>query len=320
MYAVFVFYTLPCSARPLFMGANLPSATFADQKLPGKAGVDYFYPSKEDISYFTNKGMNTVRLGFIWERLQPTLNEPFNPDEAQRLDEAVQTVIRRGATVILDLHNYARYRNQIIGSAGAPEASFADFWGRLAAVYGGNDRVVFGLMNEPHDIDANQWQHAAQAAIVRIRQAGARNRILVPSSQWNNASGFVADGDIWKSVFDPAENFAFEVHQYVDSDNTGTHAECPDASVGVSTLKSVTQWMQQNKRQVFLGEFGGSAQKECLAALSHMLEYMRQHSDIWLGWTYFAGGRGWADNDILSIQPTSNEEKPQMQLLQSFLH
>lgn len=300
-------------------GVNLPSATFANHNLPGKNGVDYFYPNEEDVGYFTDKGMNVVRLGFIWERLQPVLDGPFDPDEAQRLDDAVQTILRRGATVILDLHNYARYRNQIVGSAAVPETSFADVWGRLAAIYGKNDRVFFGLMNEPHDIGASQWQQAAQAAVIRIRQAGARNKILVPSTQWSNASGFVADGDVWDRMVDPAENFAFEVHQYVDLDNTGTHAECSNSQAGVSALRPVTQWMRQNKHQAILSEFGGSAQKECLKALSHMLEYMQQQSDVWLGWVYFAGGRGWADNDILSIQPTSKEERPQMELLQRFL-
>lgn len=319
VFAMFNIYNMPCFGKPLLLGVNLPSATFASKSLPGRIGVDYFYPNEEDIDYFLSKGMNVVRLGFIWERLQPNLNESFDLDEAQRLDESVQTILRRGATVILDLHNYARYRNQVVGSAATPEASFADVWGRLAAIYGKNDHIFFGLMNEPHDISASQWQQAAQAAVTRIRQTGARNKILVPSTQWSNASGFLANSDIWKRMVDPAENFAFEVHQYVDLDNTGTHAECLNPLDGVSALKPVTQWMQQNKYQAILGEFGGSIQKECLRALFHMLEHMQQESDVWLGWVYFAGGRGWADNDILSIQPTSKEEKPQMELLQRFL-
>jgi endoglucanase len=307
------------SGKVALVGVNLPSATFAEQKIPGQPGVDYFYPNEKDIDYFLNKGMNAVRLGFAWERLQPVLYGSFDHDESKRLDEAVQAIIRRSATVILDLHNYARYRNQTIGSAAVPEDSLADFWIKLATIYRGNDHVIFGLMNEPHDIDASQWQHVAQTAIYRIRQTGARNRILVSSSQWAGASHFLEDEDVWKRFVDPANNFTFEVHQYFDANNTGTQPQCPDTSIGVAAIKSVTQWMQRNRHQVFLGEFGASGQKDCLTALSLALKTMQQQSDVWLGWTYFAGGRGWADNDILSIQPVSKDDKPQMKLLKEYL-
>jgi endoglucanase len=312
-------YGLAPWRRSMLVGVNLPSAAFGEQALPGKPGVDYFYPDETDIEYFTAKGMNVVRLGFLWERLQPALDQSLDDAEVERLDSAVRSAIRHGAAVILDLHNYARYRTQLIGSAAVPDESFADFWGRVAVIYKNTDQVTFGLMNEPHDIGAIQWLHSAQSAILRIRQTGARNRILVSSSNWDSASHFVADGDVWNRIVDPADNLAFEVHQYVDANNTGTHLDCPDTSVGIAAVRSVTQWMQENRRQVFLGEFGGSARQECLTALAQMLHFVQQHADVWLGWTYFAGGRGWADSDILSIQPTSNVDKPQMKLLSEYI-
>jgi endoglucanase len=305
--------------RPALIGVNLPSATFAERTLPGKEGVDYFYPDAPDMDYFVRNGMNVVRIGFLWERLQPVLNGPLDAREAQGLDSAVKAALRRRATVILDLHNYARYRGQVIGSEAVPDESLADFWARLAAIYGGNDEIIFGLMNEPHDIDAEQWRRAAQSAILRIRQAGARNLILVSSSRWDGASHFTADGEIWKQIADPGDNFAFEVHQYVDVDNTGTHRDCPDTRVGLAAIQAVTRWMQENRRKALLSEFGASDRTDCLAALALMLSFIQQHSDTWLGWTYFAGGRGWADDDVLSIQPVANKDKPQMELLRQYL-
>jgi endoglucanase len=305
--------------RSSLVGVNLPSATFGADKLPGRAGVDYFYPDKVDVDYFVSSGMNVIRLGFLWERLQPALGGPFDPDEMRRLDGAVRAIVRQGASVILDLHNYARYRKQAVGSPAVPDDSFADLWERLATLYAGNSQVIFGLMNEPHDIGAEQWRRAAQAAIDGIRRTGARNRILVGVPQWDSASSFVANGDVWRRIVDPADNFAFEVHQYVDRNGSGTGRECPDELAGLEAIRSVTQWMQRNHHKVFLGEFGASGRKECLAALGHMLELMQQQPDVWLGWTYFAGGRGWAADDILSIQPVSDDDKPQMKLLKRYI-
>lgn len=303
----------------MLMGVNLPSATFAKYKIPGLIEQDYFYPDEQDLSYYVDQGMNVIRLGFMWERLQPELDKPFDHDEAQRLTEAVKLAAGKRSTVILDVHNYARYRGQLIGSPSVPVISFADLWARLAELYRDNDRVAFGLMNEPYDIDPEQWRQAAQAAITSIRETGARNRILVSSTHWNSAAHFVDYGEIWQRIIDPAGNLAFEVHQYVDADNTGTQPDCPNVLVGLAAVRSVTEWMRQTNHQAFLGEFGASDRKECLSAMTNMLNFIRQNHETWLGWTYFAGGRGWRDDDLLSIAPIEGREKPQMTVLKTYL-
>lgn len=303
----------------MLMGVNLPSATFAEHEIPGLVGRDYFYPDEQDSSYYVNQGMNVIRLGFMWERLQPELDKPFDHDEAQRLIDAVRLAAGKGSTVILDVHNYARYHGQLIGSPSVPATSFADLWGRLAALYRDDDRVAFGLMNEPYDIDPEQWRQAAQAAITSIRKTGARNRILVSSTHWDSAAHFVDHGEVWQRIVDPARNLAFEVHQYMDVDNTGTQPDCPNVLVGLAAVRSVTEWMRQTNHQAFLGEFGASDRKDCLSAMAHMLNFIRQNHDAWLGWTYFAGGRGWRDDDLLSITPVDGREKPQMTVLKAYL-
>lgn len=305
--------------QPMLMGANLPSATFAAQTIPGTIDQDYFYPDASDLKYYTGLGMNAIRVGFIWERLQPELDRPLDQSEAERLEAAVRAVLDQYAVAILDLHNFAHYRGQVIGSPAVPLASFADLWARLAVMFRGNERVKFGLMNEPHDIEAEQWQQAAQAAIGAIRHAGARNLILVASAQWDGAAHFVENGDVWKRIDDPAGNLAFEVHQYLDADGSGTQPDCSKAGPALDAIQQVTQWMRGNRRKVFLGEFGVSARPDCLSALSQVLAYIRENPDVWLGWAYFAGGRGWSDDDLLSIAPVGGQEKPQMTVLRTFL-
>ena len=57
-----------------FRGINLSGAEFGDRN--GVYGQKYAYPSKDIIAYYAIKGMNTVRLPFLWEHLQPKLNGP----------------------------------------------------------------------------------------------------------------------------------------------------------------------------------------------------------------------------------------------------
>jgi endoglucanase len=58
-------------------------------------------------------------------------------------------------------------------SKAASTAQFGQFWGELARRFQGNDKVIFGLMNEPHDMDTNLILKNDQAAINAIRAANA---------------------------------------------------------------------------------------------------------------------------------------------------
>src|SRR4029434_9832587 len=104
------------------------------------------------INYFTGKGANTFRLPLLWERLQRTLNADFNALELARINQFVSSAIAKGAYVVLDPHNYARYQGSVIGSAAVPNTAFSDFWSRLANTLKNNDHVIFGLMNEPNNM------------------------------------------------------------------------------------------------------------------------------------------------------------------------
>jgi endoglucanase len=170
-----------------YTGVNLAGAVFGEGSLPGTYGIHYTYPTAAEIDYFVGKGANTFRLPFRWERLQQTLNAPFNSAELSRLDNFINYATSHGAHVVLDPHNYARYHGNVIGSAAVPHSAFADFWTRLANEYMDNERVIFGLMNEPNSMPTEQWRDGAQAAISAIRNTGATNLIFVPGNAWTGA-------------------------------------------------------------------------------------------------------------------------------------
>jgi len=300
-------------------GVNLAGAEFGSGR--GVHGADYIYPSPETVAYFAGKGFNAVRLPFKWERLQPRLGRGFDREERQRLSAAVAEIRRAGMTVVLDVHNYAYYGSAQIGSADVPVSAFADLWRRLAADYRDDAGVQFGLMNEPHDIPAVQWLSAANAAIAAIRKAGAKNLVLVPGTIWSGAHSWErelpggANGTVMLGVEDPAGNFAYEVHQYLDDDFSGTSPRCARADDAVAALENFTGWLRRNGARGFLGEFGGSADKACLDGLARMTAHVDGQPDVWTGWTYWAAGEWWPEDEPLNIQPRPAGERPQLRAL-----
>jgi endoglucanase len=301
-------------------GVNLAGAEFNSKRRPGRYGFDYIYPDEEEVWYFMEHGLTTFRIPFLWQRLQPEIGGPLDVDELTRLDGVVDHVVQLGGAVILDVHNYGRFNGAVVGSAALPDAAFADLWRRLAEVYGDQQGVVFGLMNEPHDLPAQQWLEAANAAIAAIRETGADNLVLVPGVRWSGAHSWEQGGsgrsnaDIMGNVRDPRDSFAFEVHQYLDEDHSGTSSECISKEAAVDTLKDFTAWLRKHSFQGFLGEFGASGSEECLGALDALLSEVARNREVWIGWTYWAAGPWWGDNPF-SVAPSSPGERPQLSVL-----
>jgi endoglucanase len=317
-------------AEILYTGVNLSGAEFGEGNLPGLHEFDstgqpshYTHPRNNEVDYFMGKGMNVFRLPFRWERLQRTLNGGFDATELSRMNSFVDYATGRGAYVILDPHNYGRYWvggrpggfEGVVGTGSVTDAAFADFWSRLADEYKDNDRVIFNLINEPHDMPSTEsWADSANAAIAAIRDAGAENLILVPGNGWTGAHSWTQNwygtpnATAMLDIVDPGNNFAFDVHQYLDSDSSGTSAFIVSQTIGAERLGAMTQWLEDNNQRAFLGEFavanstvGGGIGDE---AIDNMLDYMEAHSDVWLGWAWWGGGPWWG-NYMFALDPTN---------------
>ncbi|MEK9278927.1 MULTISPECIES: glycoside hydrolase family 5 protein [unclassified Bradyrhizobium] len=304
----------------MLLGVNFPSATFGDQNVPGTFGTDYTYPTHQDIDYFASKGMDVIRLGFEAERVQPNTNGPLDPAELARMDDIVNYAASKGIDVVLDMHDYGTVHNMLVGTSDAANAAFADVWGKLASHFADNSNVIFGLMNEPNQQSASDWIGGANAAIAAIRQAGATQEVLVPGSYWDGAASWTTSDNaavVGTQVHDPLHNYAFEVHNYLDSDGSGTHANVVSDTIGVERLTAVTQWAEATGNKLFLGEFGVASDPTSLKAMDNMLSYMQQHSDVWQGGTYWAAGPWWG-NYMFSVEPENGVDQPQMAVLNRY--
>ncbi len=311
-----------------YAGVNLAGAEFNSSKKPGTLYKDYLYPSESDYAYYASKGMNVIRLPFLWERLQPQAYGVLDGQQLSYLRTAVNRAKTRNLRVVLDVHNYAKYYGKRIGTPETPVVAFADFWSKLAAEFSSDDAVVFGLMNEPNGIDADAWADVAQAGLDAIRATGARNLVLVPGTAYSGAHswnstwyGGISNGEALLAITDPANHFAFEAHQYLDKDYSGTSGECQNEQIGAQQLQGFTDWLRRHDKVGFLGEFGVGSDPVCLGALESMLEHIETNADVWLGWTYWAGGAWWNQSYPFNVQPDKEgNEKPQMPVLSKKAH
>lgn len=296
------------------VGINMSGANFAPHITPGKVGTNYFYPEKKYFKYYAEKNIRLIRFPFIWERVQHDLDKGINFDQIRLLKRTLDFAAQHDQKVILDMHNYARYKGKLIGSPEVPYEAYADVWRKLAEAFKDHPALLgYDIMNEPHSTDG-LWPAAAQAAVDAIRQIDKKTLIFVEGDRW--ASSFH-----WRKVNenflidDPANKIIYEAHLYLDKDFSGRYAEdeTVDPMLGVERARPFVEWLKEHGQKGFLGEYGVPAHSESmLVAMDNMLAYLNENC---MPSAYWAGGPGWGDY-VLTVEPIDGKDRPQMAVLQ----
>ena len=140
------------------------------------------------------------------------------------VDEVADYLQRRGKYLVLDLHEYR-----------APKAHHAAFWLDAATRYKNHPGVIFGLLNEPHDITWEIWRNGGmtgdkstgaayaenkeklvgemtigmQKLVEHVRSTGAKNLVSVGGLDW----AYQLDGVLKGYAIDDG-NLMYESHCY----------------------------------------------------------------------------------------------------------
>ncbi|KAF7981198.1 hypothetical protein HWV62_34521 [Athelia sp. TMB] len=308
----------PTKTKFKYFGVNESGAEFGNTAWPGVLGKDYEWPADSSIDFFVGKGFNTFRVCFLMERISPPANGltgSFDPTYLAGLTTIVNYITSKGAYALIDPHNFMIYDNAPIANTATVEelghsvcplfsiSCCGILTDTIAFLKKSNPNVIFDAMNEPNGISASLTFSLMQAAVNGIRAAGATQLILVEGTSWTGAWTWISSGNsaVFANIVDPLNNWAIEMHQYLDSDGSGTNPVCVSSTIGAERLAAATTWLQQNGIKGFLGEIGAGNNTDCITAVYGALESM-QESGAWIGATWWAAGPWWGDY-FTSIEP-----------------
>jgi endoglucanase len=269
--------------------------------------------NQEKKEQLITKQINLFRVAFLLERMCPLaygLGSKFNETYFGFYNDAINYItVTKGAYAILDPHNYMRYNDpsqqpatgSVIGNTTDPNAAttaqFGEFWQELAGRYKNNSKVIFGIMNEPHDMPTSLVLADDQAAINGIRASGAKNLIIAPGNgytgghAWTTSSQGDDPSSEWMyKITDPLNNTAFDIHEYLDSDFSGGHLNC--SSPAPTYLAPLTAWLKEYGFKAMITEFGAANGTECKPYIDGIIKYMAQNEE-YIGWTAWAAGPIW---------------------------
>jgi endoglucanase len=153
-------------------------------------------------------------------------------------------------------------------------------------------------------------------------KANAKNIVIVSGGKWSglhdwfSLSGEVSNATSFADLKDPLNRTILQVHQYVDTDYSGTTTICRPPQDFDRMFQRITEWANLNKQQLFLGEFGTPQTAECLVTLDKLLSLMSD--PVWRGWTYWAVGRWWNNYPMAINISSTTPVSPQWAILQKY--
>lgn len=316
-----------------------------------------------DSEAFIKAGMNTVRVPISWGYVQldgagkGELNLEYYENYIKPL---LQTLTHAQVYTIIDLHAYMRYSKfgEQYSGCGATgkcpdgtliedEQAYQSVWGKLATLIQqdpeiNKNYILFDLMNEPVGVSGDKV-FTIQASVIKMLRANKfAGYILVEGNNWSGLHSWLSTP--WTGANNQTycngslftrENFAkagitdlskivINVHQYLDSDYSGTHDDCLQdlTSEGPNgfNLQAFVDYLQKNQLNAMVTEFGvGKNSASCSAPLNQFLHYLQDnsasnHKNGFLGWAVWSTGHGWGDYN-LRVKPDSYS----MQILQDYL-
>ena len=314
----------------------LPNLSESDRKTK--------YSDLDATAHFLNEGANIIRLPIRWAYIKPYGPAPdtmFDEDFFTKLYlPALATLTSHHYYAIVDLHAYMHYAtvgNQVAG-CGGPDHQCPDgglnktiqdyvhvwtkMWQHIQQHEAIESEYIFvDLVNEPA-ISSQQEKltpkevFTMEVAIIKaLRQQGFDGYFLVEGVAWSglhswksagNASQFTRKNFKQAGIKD-LNRIVINVHQYLDSDFSGTHNRCiaADKLPEKAHLQSFINYLKDNHLKAMVTEFGvGRNQDSCTRPLKVFLKYMSQNAYTpdagygFIGWTAWSTGHGWGNYNL----------------------
>lgn len=294
-----------------FRGNNIAAAEFSSPNIDWI--IQDGFPNEEELAYFAEYGMNTYRIPIRWSYAQPALEGPLNQDYVEQLVKSSELYLKHGFNVIIDLHSYMRFQaDSTIEPSHAGQVvnaqELTDIWDKLsdallplAKQY--PTQLMLDLMNEPmKDLNSIEVLDRYNAVIHMLREKEINNLILLEGAHWSGMHSWLFEKDrkgqsnadvfVPHNIKDSANNYAINVHQYFDADNSGTNVQC--TNLPENKIKDFINWAQKHELRFMVTEFGGADAGNCHGMIQEFLTLIHDSEQL-LGWTLWAGGRHWGE-------------------------
>lgn len=290
--------------RPSAAGQNLGRGINLGNMFEAPSETAWGNPFKEEyISQIASLGFTHIRMPIRWdvpERAQLTEPYTINPVFLARIKSVVDLAISKNLYVIINMHHH----DEMFTNPAASKARFLKQWAQISAYFKGyNDRLLFEVLNEPHDaLTPALWNVYFADALTEIRKTNPDRKVLLGTASYGGLGGV-------KELNPPNDpNLILSIHYYNPFNFTHQGADwagLKDKYIGtkwedlpwernqvISEFDYAIQWAKQKKMPLHVGEFGSYelADMESRARwTTYLARYFESQGLSWAYWEYSAG-------------------------------
>ena len=149
------------------------------------------YITEWDAENIAAMSVDHVRIGFD-QLVMEEAPYKYRDEIFALLKDFVTKCIGMGLKVVLNLHkaigNYCDIQEVVtLFDSDELQKRFVALWLKIEADYSDYPEVMFELLNEVRDVNADLWNNLAEKTIYEIRKVNKNRKIIVGSRSWNSA-------------------------------------------------------------------------------------------------------------------------------------
>lgn len=260
-------------------------------------------------------GFQSVRIPTRWSA-HSLSREPYtiDPKFLRRVDWAIEVAQKNKLAIVLNVHHF----DEVYLKPEEKLPQLAGIWKQLAEHYKDlPDNVVFEILNEPHTkLDADNWNKAIVQLLGVIRATNPKRVVMVGPTNWNNPHflpGLKLPADDKQLIvtfhyYNPFEfthqgaEWATDSQKWLGRKWTGS---ATDVKALREDLDRAAKWGEENKRPLFLGEFGAYNKADMASRALWAKSVAREAEARGFSWAYweFCSGFGAYDPATKSWRP-----------------
>jgi aryl-phospho-beta-D-glucosidase BglC (GH1 family) len=301
---ILAFLFLVLWMSPHVYGQNLGRGINLGNMFEAPSETAWGNPFKEEyISQIAALGFSHIRVPIRWDVPERALlTDPYtvNPVFLARIKSVVDLAVSKNLYVIINMHHH----EEMFTNPAAAKPRFLKQWAQIAAYFKGyNDRLLFEVLNEPHDaLSPELWNVYFADALAEIRKTNPGRKVLLGTASYGGLGGV-------KDLNPPNDpNLILSIHYYNPFNFTHQGADwagLKDKYIGtkwedlswernqvVSEFDYAIQWAKQRKMPLHVGEFGSYelADMESRARWTTFLaRWFESQGLSWAYWEYSAG-------------------------------
>jgi len=252
-------------------------------------------------------GFTAVRVPIRWNA-HAGAAAPYTiaPEFFKRIDWVVEQAFSHNLVVVLDFHNY----DEMMLDPKNNKDRFVGIWQQIAEHYQYYpNNLVFELMNEPSgQLVASTWNKVIESVLPVVRASNPTRNIVIGPAEYNNPRALKdlklpADDQHIIVTFHYYSPFQF-THQgaeWVTGSDSWMGAKWKGSSADQQSIEFdfnvVAQWAKDNKRPIFLGEFGAYSKADLASRALWTAFVAREAEKLEFSWSYWEFGAGFGVYD-----------------------